>query len=125
MLHHIALRTNNPTQLADFYVRVCGLQVVPNPPASASGLWLHAGGVVFMVERREADEPGPASGTLDLLAFEAAQPDVHAVLAFLAEQRVEVEACTGFTAYFRDPDGRRVALSTYPLPTPVESIRPR
>lgn len=125
MLHHIALRTHSPATLAEFYVRVCGLEVFPHTPANASGVWLHTGGVVFMVERREADEPGPASGTLDLLAFEAAQPDVHAVLAFLAEQRVEVEACTGFTAYFRDPDGRRVALSTYPFPTPGESVRPR
>lgn len=125
MLHHVALRTDSPTELAAFYVRVCGLAAFPHAPANASGPWLQAGGMIVMIEPRGTGEPRPTPGTLDLLAFHAGQPDVNAVLAFLAEQRIEVEAFTGFTAYFRDPDGRRVALSTYPFPALRDSVAPR
>ena len=34
----------------------------------------------------------------------------------LARAGVAVEAATEFTLYVRDPDGRRVGLSSYPLP---------
>jgi catechol 2,3-dioxygenase-like lactoylglutathione lyase family enzyme len=78
-----------------------------------------------MIEPRDAGEPSPTPGTMDLLAFRATQPDVNAVLAFLAGQRIEVESSTGFTAYFRDPDGRRVALSTYSFPALRDSVTPR
>jgi catechol 2,3-dioxygenase-like lactoylglutathione lyase family enzyme len=125
MLHHVALRTNSPTTLAEFYVRVCGLAAFPHTPANASGPWLHAGATIVMIEPRDAGEPGPTPGTMDLLAFRATQPDVNAVLAFLAGQRIEVESSTGFTAYFRDPDGRRVALSTYSFPALRDSGTPR
>ncbi len=120
MLHHIALRTHSPAELADFYVRVCGLVPVVGAPLNAAGPWLSAGGTVIMIEPRAASEPGPTPGALDLLAFQAAQPDLSSVLGFLTEQRVVVEATTQFTAYFRDPDGRRVALSTYRFP----AVRP-
>lgn len=120
MLHHIALRTTAPAELADFYVRVCGLVPVAEAPSNAAGPWLSAGGTIVMIEPRQADEPGPTPGTLDLLAFQASQPDLSSLLRFLTEQRVVVEATTQFTAYFRDPDGRRVALSTYRFP----AVRP-
>ena len=113
MLHHIALRTIAPAELSDFYVRVCGLVPVAGAPTNAAGPWLSAGGTIVMIEPRGVDEPGPTAGALDLLAFQAAQPDLPSVIGFLTEQRVAVEATSQFTAYFRDPDGRRVALSTY------------
>jgi catechol 2,3-dioxygenase-like lactoylglutathione lyase family enzyme len=125
MLHHIALRTNSPSELAAFYVRVCGLALWPDAPANASGIWLGAGSTVVMIETKSASEPDPASGTMDLLAFQAQQTDINAVLAFLVEQRVAAEASTAFTAYFRDPDGRRIALSTYPFATARLAVHER
>ena len=125
MLHHLALRTNSPAELAAFYLRVCGLTVWSNTPANASGIWLGAGSTVVMIETRSPTEPGPAREGMDLLAFQAQQTDINAVLAFLAEQAVAVESSTAFTAYFRDPDGRRVALSTYMFPAQGNAVPSR
>ena len=104
------MRTADLPRLERFYADVLGLQVIRRDPARGS-VWLDAGGVVLMLERAAAGEAAPAPGTQELLAF--ALDDPGARPAWLA--RLPIEAQTEHTLYFRDPDGRRVALSTYPL----------
>lgn len=67
-----------------------------------------------MIERAGDDEPLPPPGGKDLLAL-AIAPAARTRLraALLAEHLLEHE--TDHTLYFRDPDGRRVAVSSYPL----------
>jgi hypothetical protein len=64
-----------------------------------------------MIEQRLEGEPAPVVGSMDLLAF-AVSPEERALLRTFG---VPLEAETAATSYFRDPDGRRVAVSVFDL----------
>lgn len=106
-IHHVALRTTDVARLERFYVGVLGLTRARRDDTRGA-VWLEAGGAVIMLEPAGRGEPGVPEGTMDLVAF--AVDDKEAWRA-----RVAVEAETRHTLYFRDPDGRRVAVSDYPL----------
>jgi catechol 2,3-dioxygenase-like lactoylglutathione lyase family enzyme len=106
-IHHVALRTRDLARLDRFYATVLGLRVVRRDDARGS-VWLDAGGTVLMLERAGADEPVVPAGTMDLVAFAVDDKETW-------RNRVAVEAETEHTLYFRDPDGRRVAVSSYPF----------
>ncbi len=105
-VHHLALRTRDVAGAAAFYRDVLGLAVVREQPGYS--VWLSLGGAVLMIERRAEGEPGVPAGSMELVAFAVTPEAREAVRA-----RVVVEAETAHTTYFRDPDGRRVAVSTY------------
>jgi catechol 2,3-dioxygenase-like lactoylglutathione lyase family enzyme len=106
-IHHVALRTRDLPRLEQFYAGVLGLRVVRRDDERGS-VWLalDAGGAVLMLERAGADEPEVPAGTRDLVAFAVDDKEAW-------RRRVAVEAETEHTLYFRDPDGRRVAVSSY------------
>ncbi len=104
-IHHIALRTTRRRALERFYGELLGL---PTIRKTKRGTWLKAGRTILMIEPREKKEPAIAHGSLELVAFGASQR-THAALA----KKLVIEASTEFTSYFRDPDGRRVAISHY------------
>lgn len=67
-----------------------------------------------MLELREPGEPAHPAGSNELVAF-AIEPDTRALYTErLARAGVSIEATTDFTLYVRDPDGRRIGLSSYP-----------
>lgn len=110
-LHHLALRSSNVTALADFYREVFGMAVVRD--ALPRSLWLGLGGnAVLMIEVREPGEPAPASGSMDLVAFRV-DAATRVSVRGKAVERGCFDGETGFTVYLRDPEGRRVAVSTY------------
>jgi catechol 2,3-dioxygenase-like lactoylglutathione lyase family enzyme len=109
-IHHLALRARDPVVTESFYVSVLGLSVVARH-ADRGSVWLDANGIVVMVERAEDGEPQISAGTRELVAF--AIDDLPAWRLRLAEAGVKVEGETPYTIYVRDPDGRRVGLSTY------------
>jgi catechol 2,3-dioxygenase-like lactoylglutathione lyase family enzyme len=111
-LHHLALRTTDVDRLERFYAGVLGLPPVRRDAARGS-VWLGVGAGVLMLERAADGEPRVAPGTRELVAF--AVDDRDAWRARLTSAGIVVEAETDHTLYFRDPDGRRVAVSTYPL----------
>jgi len=112
-IHHLAFRTGNLARLEAFYVSALGLAVVQRHEERS--VWLDAGGSFVMLERRDDDE-APLLTSNELVAFGIA-PDTRAlVLERLAAAGVAVEASTEFTLYVRDPDGRRIGLSSYPAP---------
>jgi catechol 2,3-dioxygenase-like lactoylglutathione lyase family enzyme len=104
-IHHVALRTRDLPRLEQFYAAVLGLREVRRDDARGS-VWLDAGGTILMLERAGADEPEVPAGTRDLVAFAVDDKETW-------RARVAVEAETEHTLYFRDPDGRRVAVSSY------------
>lgn len=108
-MHHLALRTQDLERLAAHYENVCMLQRLP--PRPNGSVWLLAGGVIVMIERCAPGEPTVARDGMDLLAFPIAS--LENARAHLAAHDVAVEAETAATLYFRDPDGRRNALSCY------------
>ncbi len=111
-IHHIALRAPDPGATERFYASVLGLRVCARDDARGS-VWLDASGVVVMVERAESSEPSVPSNTKDLVAF--AIDDLPSWRRRLVDAGVAIEAETTHTLYVRDPDGRRVGLSTYPF----------
>jgi catechol 2,3-dioxygenase-like lactoylglutathione lyase family enzyme len=109
-IHHVAMRTIDLARLERFYGEVLGLPVLRRDETRGS-VWLDANGAVLMLEQASPDEPAVPAGSLELLAFaldDGSQRETW-------RTRVAVEAETPSTLYFRDPDGRRVALSSYPL----------
>jgi catechol 2,3-dioxygenase-like lactoylglutathione lyase family enzyme len=112
-IHHLALRTRDVEGLVRFYREWFGLEVVRDQSPRAQ--WLGLGeGAVLMIEAAEPGEPAIAAGSRELIAFHTdsqALADLRARL--VAEGRLEAE--TAYTVYFRDPDGRRVGASCYPL----------
>ncbi len=114
-IHHVALRAPDPTATERFYVGVLGMRVVARNEARQS-VWLDASGAVVMIERAESSEPAVPVGSMELVAF--AIDDLAAWRRKLGEAGVAIEAETAHTLYLRDPDGRRVGLSTYAFPVP-------
>ena len=115
-IHHLALRTRDVARLVSFYEEVLGLRrrSRPEDPAPRS-VWLEIddAGALLMIERAEEGEPSVPAGTMDLVALAIGAAERGRWRSTLTAGGVPIEAETAFTMYFRDPDGRRVALSHY------------
>lgn len=114
-LHHLALRTHDVDRALAFYRDV--LQLPLWPAQAGSGVWLALGSAVLMIEQAGSDEPTPNLASRDLLALDAPGGDLPQARARLTRLGVTIEAQTAHTLYFRDPDGRRVALSVFAFPS--------
>ncbi len=113
-VHHLALRTDDIDRLARFYEEVLGLTRDATPRAPSTSVWLVAGATRVMIEKRAPGEPLVVSGSMELVAFGMPAAERDEARARLSRAGVTLEAETPHTLYFRDPDGRRVALSHYP-----------
>jgi glyoxylase I family protein len=101
------MRTPDLPRLERFYVETLGLRVLRRDDERGS-VWLDAGGTVLMLERATPHEPAIPAGTLELVAFGVDDKEAW-------RARLAVEGETAHTLYFRDPDGRRVAVSDVDL----------
>ena len=112
-IHHLALRTRELERLVSFYQRWFGLRVARD--ARPRSVWLELGpDAVLMLEVAELAEPAVPDGSRELFALAVSSEE----RARLREQLVEaglLEGETQHTLYFRDPDGRRIGASAYPL----------
>lgn len=78
-------------------------------------IWLDAGGTILMLEKRDEGEPAVPVGSKDLVAFAVSRSVGFVGLSErLAAAGIVIEARTAYTLYVRDPDGRRIGLSSYP-----------
>jgi catechol 2,3-dioxygenase-like lactoylglutathione lyase family enzyme len=112
-LHHIALRTRDVARLVAFYERWFQLRVVRD--ARPRSVWLGVGDdAVLMIETAEIHEPAPSLDSMELTAF-AVSDEQRSALREDLESAGLLEGETRHTLYFRDPDGRRVGVSSYPL----------
>lgn len=112
-LHHLAFRTRDLGRLASFYADVLGL---PVRKRAAERVWLAAEGAdecVIMLERADPDEPAPSVESKELVAFAVTERALESWVGRLQAAGVALEGRTQSTLYFRDPDGRRVAVSSY------------
>ncbi len=111
LVHHLALRTRDVVSLARFYQEWLGLSVAREQlPYS---IWLSLGpGAVLMLETQDAGEPEIPRGTRELFAVRV-EPEARLALRERLVAHGMLEAETAHTLYFRDPDGRRVGVSSY------------
>jgi len=119
-LHHLALGARDLEHVAGFYRDLLGLREVcrhHEPGGSLRSIWLDLGGPVLMIERTE--EParliqGVGAGPF-LLALAAAPSERSVLERSLDASGIPIDSRTEHTIFFRDPEGNRVALSSYPL----------
>lgn len=112
-LHHIAIRATDVDRTLEFYTSMLGLGIVRDQRPRSVWLGL-ADGAVLMIERRGAGEPEVPVGSLELVAFRVSA----AVKATVRERAISVGCFDGeteHTVYLRDPEGRRLGVSTFPL----------
>ena len=117
-LHHLALRCADIERSVAFYSGVLGLEVLKRhltDDGQLRSVWLRTGDAILMLERRLAGT-GAEEGSGHLVAF--AVDDLEDWQARLVKAGVTVDARSQWTLYFRDPDGHRVAVSTYQAPYP-------
>ena len=109
-LHHLALRTADPNILAAFYIEVLSLVVTRR---RAHSIWLALGPVQLMIEQGAAGEPTIDPQSMDMFAVRIDESERAIIKGRLDRLGVAVENETEFTTYFRDPDGRRIGISSY------------
>lgn len=111
-VHHLAFRTDDLPALEHFYAVVLDLPVVRRQ--GDRSVWLDAGGTIVMLEKCGDGEPAIPDASMEVVAFAIAPQDREHVAARLAAAGLVIEARTAYTLYVRDPDGRRIGLSSYP-----------
>ncbi len=102
-------------EVVEFYRRALGLRELRRPARSARSVWLAAGGAIVMIERSERGEPAIPKGSRELVAFGVSETEHRRLRARLERLGVPFDGETSFTSYFRDPDGRRVGISHFPV----------
>lgn len=119
-VHHIALRCADVERTAAFYETVIGLKrnSALNDERGLRAIWLSAGSTIVMCERREPGEPSAFDGDMNLVAFAVDVSEWSELERSLASSHVAIDGSSNFTIYLRDPDGRRVGLSSFPEARP-------
>lgn len=112
-VHHVALRTRDLARAERFWVELFGLAVLRRDAERA--VWLDLDGAVLMLERAAPGEPGVPAGSMDFFALRVSPEARAGFVARCAAAGVAIEHETAHTTYVRDPDGRRVGVSTHPL----------
>jgi catechol 2,3-dioxygenase-like lactoylglutathione lyase family enzyme len=110
-LHHLAFRTCNLEALCGFYEEVFGWR--PVREQQGYSVWYELDGVMLMFERADDEEPVIPQGSGELVALRVSAAEREMVRVRLQARGEPVESQTKLTLYFRDPDGRRVGVSTY------------
>lgn len=119
-LHHIALGAHNVEELTAFYARAFGLRELArhhHPSGALRSVWLDIGGTVLMIEhtQRERERSSGVDAGLFLIALRVSRAERLDLESYFAEHGCPRESATEHTSYFRDPEGNRFAVSTYPL----------
>ena len=119
-IHHIALASRNPAELAQFYIKILGLKELRKREENGRvvSIWLDLEDSILMLEQSmdtqkdenpfEEKNPG-----FHLLALKISLNETEAWLSKLKANGIAVEHRSDFTIYFRDPEGNRIGLSHY------------
>jgi glyoxylase I family protein len=123
-LHHVALGTPRVAELAQFYcalLQTSELRRHMTDEGELRSVWLDLSGTLLMIERAETSAERPRVTGVGwgpfLLAFRADKAGRHAFEARAAALGVQVESRSPYSSYLRDPDGNRIAVSEYEVPS--------
>ena len=118
-LHHIALGATDVERVASFYEQVLGLAEEKrhfDEDGALRSIWLDLGGARLMIERTEVSPvrvDGVGSGPF-LVAVGGSDAERSTFERQIEARGGQIEARSEFSSYARDPEGNRVAVSTYP-----------
>jgi catechol-2,3-dioxygenase len=106
--------------MAAFYAMALGLREVSrqrDADGAVRSIWLDLCGGVLMIERttRVREKVHGVDAGLFLIAFRITPSERVDFESRLAAHACPVESTTEHTSYFRDPEGNRFAVSSYPL----------
>ncbi|MCZ8343489.1 MAG: VOC family protein [Leptospira sp.] len=107
MIHHIAIGTENPQILAEFYLKIPGTNLSKKffyESGKLRSVWIECGSLLLMFETGKKEAPKAL-----VLGLEG---EIESWKIFLESTAIVQK--TDFTYYFLDPDGNRLGLSTYP-----------
>ncbi len=120
--HHVAVQVRDVARVAAFYVDVLGLPEVrrfQRDDGSLRSVWVsvasepsRAAGFLA-VEAAPAETPDGVLG-FSMLALRISAASRPAIVEALIQRGVVIEKQTGWTTYFRDPEGNLVGLSHHP-----------
>ncbi|MBM9590802.1 VOC family protein [Leptospira sp. 201903075] len=108
MIHHIAIGTPNPSNLAEFYLQIPGAKKTQEfhyESGTIRSIWIEVGPTILMLE--EGVNKSPRA-----LVFSLEQNEKSEWIQFL--NQVQIQNKTDFTVYFLDSDGNLLGLSQYP-----------
>lgn len=120
-LHHIALGARDVPRVARFYRTVLGLHQVAEhlyDDGTTRSVWLSLDTAVLMIEHTTESRDrveGVGAGAF-LIAVDWPRGLADAI-EWLGANGIEIEGRSEFSIYCRDPEGGRVAISVYPLPS--------
>ena len=118
-LHHIALGALDVEGVASFYEQVLGLAEEKrhfDEDGALRSIWLDLGGARLMIERSEAPTvrvDGVGRGPF-LVAVRGTDDERTSFESQIEARGEQIEARSEFSSYARDPEGNRIAVSTYP-----------
>lgn len=121
-LHHLALGGRDVRLLADFYTKSFELPFAAThlrKDGSLRSIWLRLEPGLLMIEETEQtikEVVGIGAG-LFLLAFSVPNEKRMEVEERIMSHGGTLESRSEFTSYGRDPEGNRIAISSYPLST--------
>ncbi len=110
------MRTRDLARLEAFYAGLLGLEPIRR---AVGRVWLRAGDAILMLETADSSEPEIPANCKEFLAFAISANERPRWRNAIEQSGWQIEAETPHTLYFRDPDGRRVGLSSYALDTGV------
>ena len=119
-LHHLALGARDVERVAAFYRDLLGLREVcrhHEPDGRLRSVWLDLGGALLMIERTGelAHRVQGVGAGLFLLALASEPVERTAIEESLTASGFPAEDRTEHTLYVRDPEGNRVAISSFPI----------
>ncbi|TGL59046.1 VOC family protein [Leptospira sarikeiensis] len=111
MIHHIAIATEDPKTLKEFYMQIPGLDFEKDhvlPDGNLRSSWFLAGSTRIMIEKENVPKAPHA------LIFSANTKEEKERLDSLFGNSYVQK--TEYSRYFLDPDGNRLGFSSFPEP---------
>ncbi|TGM61033.1 VOC family protein [Leptospira meyeri] len=108
MIHHIAIGTPNPSNLAEFYLQIPGAKKVQEfhyETGAVRSIWIDFGSIILMLEEGEKKSPRA-------FVFHWEETKRSEWILFL--NQVKIQDQTDYTVYFLDHDSNLLGVSKYP-----------
>ncbi|MBX2812018.1 MAG: VOC family protein [Myxococcales bacterium] len=120
-VHHIALKSKQPAELAQFYKDILGLQETTRhtDPNGLRSVWLQLENAILMIERSVTDREAPVilfddPPGLHMLAYSITPHERPNWKTWLVSHGCPIRRETAYTLYCADPEGHLFGLSHWP-----------